>query len=130
MQNEKIMKIRIIFERYGLEAMLYDTPTGKDIYNSLPISGSVNTWGDEIYFSIPVDADLEPEASVVTDIGDLGFWPPMSAFCIFFGPTPASTDARPAAASEVNIFGKLGHAEPDKLRRIRSGESIRIEKVL
>ncbi len=51
--------------------------------------GAPETWGDEIYFAIPVSLKEDgPRATV--EVGDLGYWPPGRAFCIFFGPTPAS----------------------------------------
>jgi hypothetical protein len=122
------MRITIKLGSYEVRASLFDTPTGSALYNALPIESTANTWGDEIYFETPVHTGLESDARAETAVGDLAFWPPMSAFCIFFGPTPASIDDTPMAASEVNIVGKLDHPEPHSLRKIRAGESIRIAK--
>ncbi|MDX1283997.1 MAG: cyclophilin-like fold protein, partial [Draconibacterium sp.] len=83
---------QIIIETDNLEfvATLQETPTANAIYDALPLKGQAQTWGDEIYFSIHVHTDEEPDAKEEVEIGDLAFWPVGSAFCIFFGPTPVS----------------------------------------
>ena len=101
------MRIRITVGNVALEAVLNDTSTAAKIGEALPIRSSFNTWGDEIYFSIPVDAELDDSAQEVVEIGDLGYWPPGSAFCIFFGLTPVSEPGRIMPASAVNIVGKV-----------------------
>lgn len=101
------MKIRIRIGPLTMEADLYDTPTAQKIATALPISASFNTWGDEIYFPIPVTSELEEDAREVVDVGDLGYWPPGKAFCIFFGPTPMSRSGEIRPASAVNIIGKV-----------------------
>ncbi|UCD24515.1 MAG: hypothetical protein JSW51_00935 [Gemmatimonadota bacterium] len=90
-----------------LNAELNDTPTAKAIFDTLPIEASGNTWGEEIYFEIPVDSEEAPDATEHVAVGDLGYWPVGSAFCIFFGRTPASTDDEPRAASPVNPIGRV-----------------------
>lgn len=87
-------------------ARLNDTNTADQIWRALPLKARAKTWGDEIYFSIPVKVDLEDGVEMVSD-GALAYWPPGSAFCIFFGPTPMSvgTEIRPASA--VNVFGQV-----------------------
>ena len=79
------MKIKINIGKLSMDAELNDTPTAKKVADALPIKSSFNTWGDEIYFSIPVKADLEPSAKAVVELGDIGYWPQGSAFCIFLG---------------------------------------------
>jgi hypothetical protein len=101
------MRIRITVGEVALEADLNDTATAAKIGEALPIRTSFNTWGDEIYFSIPVDAELDDSAQEVVEIGDLGYWPPGSAFCIFFGLTPVSEPGRIMPASAVNVIGKV-----------------------
>lgn len=101
------MRIRITVGDVGLEAELNDTATAAKIGAALPIRTSFNTWGDEIYFSIPVDAELDDSAQEVVEIGDLAYWPPGSAFCIFFGLTPVSELGRIMPASAVNVVGKV-----------------------
>ncbi len=106
---------------------LLDTPTADAIWEALPIARTVNTWGHEYYFDIGVQADPEPDASDVVEVGDLAYWPPGLAFCVFFGRTPASQGNEVRAASPVNVVGRL-HAPPvDALRRVRTGTAIRID---
>ena len=101
------MRIRIQVGEVALEAELNDTATAAKIGEALPVRSSFNTWGDEIYFSIPVDAELDDSAQEVVEIGDLGYWPPGSAFCIFFGLTPVSEPGRIMPASAVNVIGRV-----------------------
>jgi hypothetical protein len=100
-------KITITAGDVSLSAELNDNPTARQIWDALPIEGRANVWGDEIYFEIPVRVGQEPDARAGVDVGELGYWPPGHAFCIFFGPTPASIDDRPRAASPVNILGRV-----------------------
>lgn len=110
------------------EAELNDTPTARRIWEELPVAGRANTWGDEIYFQIPVEMDEAPDARAEVDVGELGYWPTGEAFCIFFGRTPASTDERPRAASPVNVVGRvLGDAAA--FRRVPAGATVMLEKV-
>ena len=108
-----------------LEAELYNTKTAEAIWQALPFNGKVNTWGDEIYFSIPVKIDLESGQEIV-NIGDLGYWPPGNAFCIFFGQTPVSNKDGIRAASPVDIFGRVLD-DATVFKEIRDGEQIFIE---
>lgn len=120
--------IRITAGQTTVEAALGDGPTARRIWEALPIEGRASTWGDEIYFEIPLQAEQEPEARAEVEIGALGYWPVGSAFCIFFGRTPASTDERPRAYSPVNPLGRvLGDATV--LRAVRAGAPVRIERL-
>jgi hypothetical protein len=101
------MNIHIRIGTLSVEAELHNTPTGQKIAQTLPITASFNTWGDEIYFPIPVTAELEDSAREVVDLGDLGYWPPGKAFCIFFGQTPMSRPDEIRPASAVNVVGKV-----------------------
>ncbi|MBW1798001.1 MAG: hypothetical protein JRJ21_06270 [Deltaproteobacteria bacterium] len=101
------MDIRITVGHIALDAELNDTPTAKKIGEVLPLKTSFNTWGDEIYFAIPVEEDLDESAREEVEMGDLGYWPQGNAFCIFFGPTPMSTEGKIVPASAVNIIGKV-----------------------
>ena len=106
-------------------AELYNTKTAEAIWQALPFNGKVNTWGDEIYFSIPVKIDLEAGQEIV-NIGDLGYWPPGNAFCIFFGQTPVSNKDGIRAASAVDIFGRVLD-DATVFKEIKDGEQIVIE---
>ncbi|MFC1553737.1 cyclophilin-like fold protein [candidate division KSB1 bacterium] len=119
--------IKITAENITVNAELNNSPTAKAIVNALPIEGYVNTWGDEIYFEIPVDAGQESDARADVEVGELGFWPVGNAFCIFFGRTPASTDDKPRAASPVNIIGKVLD-DVSVLKSVPDGAKILIER--
>jgi hypothetical protein len=101
------MRIRIRIGDLSMEAELNATPTAQKVAEALPITTSFSTWGDEIYFAIPVHADLDDSAQEVVDIGDLGYWPTGKAFCIFFGQTPVSEPGQIRPASAVNIIGRV-----------------------
>ena len=108
-------------------AELNDSPTARLLWDALPLDGKANRWGDEIYFAIPVDADEEPHAVAGVEVGTIAFWPPGNAFCIFWGPTPASRGAQPMAASPVNVLGKI-HGDATQFGRVASGARVRLEK--
>ncbi len=103
-----------------------NTKTSEALWSALPIEGSANLWGDEIYFGIPVTVGLE-EAQQTVDVGDIGYWPPGKAFCIFFGPTPASKGKEPRAASPVNVFARIV-GDPLVFRKVKDGDKVRIER--
>ena len=93
--------IRITVEDLVFDGELNDSATAQRVCDALPIEGRVNRWGDEIYFGIPVTGDEGDEMRTVMAAGELAFWPPGNAFCIFWGPTPASQGDEPRAASDV-----------------------------
>ena len=109
-----------------MDAELNGTETARAIWDALPINASAGTWGDEIYFGIPVEAGLEDGQEVV-EIGDLGYWPPGNAFCIFFGRTPASRGNEVRPASAVTVIGRI-KGDPTALKQVRSGSPVTIER--
>ena len=119
--------IRITAGSVVVEAELNNTRTAKEIWDALPIEERISTWGDEIYFRIPVEGELESPKEVV-EIGDLGYWPPGSAFCLFFGLTPASQGEEIRAASEVTVIGKI-KGDSTILKKVSSGSSVIIQAV-
>lgn len=107
-------------------AVLGRSATADAIWNALPIRARANLWGDEVYFSIPVK--LAPEnPKAVVEMGDLGYWPPGSAFCVFFGPTPASSGDEIRPASPVNVFGRI-EGDPKVMAGVSSGAPIVVER--
>ena len=108
----------------SVDAHLNEGATAGAIWHALPISASGSTWGDEIYFRIPVDAEGQ-NLNEVVDFGDLAFWPPGNAFCIFFGPTPASRGDEIRAASGVEVVGRVT-GDPAQLRQVPSGATVTI----
>jgi hypothetical protein len=120
-------KITIAAGGVSLPAELNDSPTAGQVWDALPIEGTAAIWGDEIYFEIPVVAEQEEDARAEVEVGELGYWPVGHAFCIFFGPTPVSTDERPQAYSSVNVLGRvLGDAT--RFRAVKSGAAVRLER--
>jgi hypothetical protein len=123
-------KIKIITDITGcVEAELLEEKnpvTVNAIWKALPFNSRAQTWGDEIYFSIPVKLNEENAKSTV-EFGDIGYWPPGQGFCIFFGPTPISSKNEIRPANPVNVFGKLKN-DPTIFKKVKSGDSIRIEK--
>lgn len=107
-------------------AELNDTKTAEAIWSALPIEARASTWGDEIYFSIPVKLETERGQEVV-QMGELGYWAPGSAFCIFFGPTPVTRGNEIRPASEVTVFGKVD-GDPKQFKKVPSGAKITIER--
>ncbi|MEE9152550.1 MAG: cyclophilin-like fold protein [candidate division NC10 bacterium] len=108
------------------QGVLNDTSTANAVWEALPVTGKTNTWGDEIYFAIPVKEELEPTARETVEKGDLGYWPPGRAFCIFFGPTPASTGTEIRPASAVNIIGHI-EGDPAIFKKVKDGARIQID---
>jgi hypothetical protein len=120
-------KIKIKAGNVEAEAILNDSPTARNIWEALPIEAKANTWGEEIYFSIPVKAPLEKTAQELVEVGDLGYWPSGSAFCIFFGPTPMSQGQEIRAASAVNVIGRVS-GDPKVFKKVPSGAKVRLEQ--
>ena len=121
-------KIRILVSELKVEAELNEAKTAQLIWETLPIEGKANLWGEEIYFAIPVKTGLEQGAREVVLAGELGYWPTGHAFCIFFGPTPASRGEEIRAASAVNIIGKV-LSDPKVFLKVKEGSKIVLEKV-
>jgi hypothetical protein len=108
------------------EARLNDSKTARAIWDTLPIAARGETWGEEIYFDIGLTAPAETPREVV-DVGDLAYWPPGRAFCIFFGPTPVSRSGECRPASPVSVVGKVvGDARI--FDKVRAGSRVTIER--
>jgi hypothetical protein len=117
--------IRITAGPVALDAELNDSKSAAAIAAALPIEAKTETWGDEIYFDIGLALAGDSPQEVVA-LGDLGYWPPGQAFCIFFGPTPMSRGDEIRPASAVNVVGRVvGDARAFK--RVRAGSRVRIE---
>lgn len=122
------MQIILKIGNIKLNAELYNNKTAKEIQKILPIKAELDTWGDEIYFKIPMHVESDDSAKEVVEKGDLGFWPSGDCFCIFFGPTPGSKGNEIRPASAVNVFGKV-KGDTNILKSIKSGEQITISKI-
>jgi uncharacterized protein len=109
--------------RVRVLAELNDTSTARAVADALPIESETTRWGGEIYFSIPVQVEVEPGAREILEAGELACWPAGNVFCIFFGPTPASMGNEIRAASAVNVVGRVC-GNLDLLWRIPDGAAI------
>ena len=130
MKGEKLImanKIEVIIKNHNFKVKLNNSKTSQKILSILPVTSYLSTWGNEIYFSIPMEVELENGVETL-DIGTVAFWPPGNALCIFFGKTPASIGEKPQAASPVTIVGSV---EDKKslldLKKVKSGEKIEVK---
>jgi hypothetical protein len=121
-------KIKIISGSVEILAEVLNTPTADIIFNCLPIKSSANTWGDEIYFSAPVQVEHEPEAKDIIEPGEIAFWVEGSCIAIGFGPTPISQGNEIRLAAKTNIWA-ITKDNVKKLSSVNAGDTIRVEKV-
>ncbi|OGP53679.1 MAG: hypothetical protein A2Y65_00090 [Deltaproteobacteria bacterium RBG_13_52_11] len=119
--------IKICIGDSVVQGELNEGPTATLIWEALPIKGKANLWGDEIYFSTPVAAELDNTARDVVERGDLGYWPQGRALCIFFGPTPVSQGDEIRPASAVNLVGKI-KGGLQIFKEVQEGMTVRLEK--
>jgi hypothetical protein len=121
-------EIVIIAGNLRLEGYLSDTPTGRALAEALPLEGEAQRWGDEIYCSVPqVVQELDDAAAVAVQVGDIGYWPPGRALCLFFGLTPSSVPGEIRPASAVNLVGRLS-GDPCCLTGVSEGDTLRVER--
>jgi len=119
-------KIRILADRLQFEVALDDTPTAQALLEALPFESVAQTWGEEVYFEAPVNANLEPEARQTVEPGTVCFWVEGSALALPWGRTPISTDARPKLVSPCNVLGRiLGDAQ--RLAQVKPGDRVSVE---
>ena len=121
-------KLKMTIGTVSITAELFETPTADALYNSAPFSSSAQTWGDEVYFSTPVQADLEADAKAVVEAGELAFWVEGDSIAIGFGPTPISEGDEIRLAAPTNIWGRAVEDVRD-LRNVASGASITVETI-
>ena len=121
-------RIRITAGDVETTAVLNDSRTADLVWSALPIEASGSTWGDEIYFRTSIlSAEDEEEGEEVVELGDVAYWPPGQALCLFFGPTPASRGDEIRPASPVNVVGTL-EGDPTVLKAVPSGSPVRVER--
>lgn len=121
-------KLEIVAGSLRLTATLNASPSAAELEAILPLEGRANVWGDEIYFEIPLTLTEAADAQEIVAVGDIAYWPPGRAFCLFFGPTPVSTDDRPRAYSPVNLLGHLD-GDATALKQVGSGTSIHLRLI-
>lgn len=118
----------LIFESVGevrVELTGRNKKTAEALISAAPFESRVNLWGDEIYFRTPVKVAQEVGSEVV-ELGDVAYWPPGDALCVFFGPTPVSRPGEIRPASPVNVIGKV-KGDLEKLKKVKQGEKVRVE---
>lgn len=119
-------RIRIAWKGGEVTANLRDTPTVRQLLAVLPCEASANTWGEEVYFELPVKASPEPDAQQVVDPGAVCFWVQGSALALPFGSTPVSKGDECRLVTRCNVLGKI-EGDPRRLKKVKDGDSIRVE---
>jgi hypothetical protein len=110
-----------------VQAELNNTKTAKALLQILPVKATANTWGDEVYFDVPLTTEIEDGKQLV-EAGDVAYWPDGPSLCLFFGRTPASRGDEIRAASPVTVLGRIV-GDPKVLKAVRSGAEVTVEKV-
>jgi uncharacterized protein len=121
-------RIRFDFGTITLDAELFDTPTGRAIAAALPISSSALTWGEEVYFTVPVKVAREPQARAVVTPGEVAYWPDGPAIALGFGRTPISRGDETRLASPCNIFGKA-LSDVKVLAKVAAGSKVKVSAI-
>ncbi len=119
------MMIKIVTESTEALAELNNTKTASAAAEALPFESIAHRWGDEVYFEIPVELEIE-DGKEILEVGDIAYWPPGKSMCIFFGPTPSSRGNEVRAYSPVSVFGRVT-ADARVFRNVKDGERIRVE---
>jgi len=126
--EDRMARIRFDFGALSLDAELLDTPTARAVAAALPISSSVMTWGEEVYFDVPVSVKREGDARAVVTPGEIAYWPDGTAIAIGFGRTPISRGDETRLASPCNIWAKaLGDVKA--LGQIKAGTKVTVSAV-
>ena len=127
MQKRLEVRIKISWESGRLTAILNDTPTARLVWEALPHTASASTWGEEVYFELPVRAELEDDARQVVDPGTVCFWTGGNSLALPYGPTPASQGDECRLVTEVNVIGSI-EGDPRALSSVRDGIAIRVAR--
>ena len=120
-------RIKITAGDVVMSAELGGSETAQLLWDALPIQASVNIWGDEIYFGVGINAELDDDAEETVELGTVGYWPPGDALCLFFGPTPMSTGNEIRPASAVNMLGMI-EGDSTVLKAVSDGTVISVER--
>jgi len=122
------VKVRIAWTGGEVTADLRDSPTVKQLLAALPCEASVNTWGEEVYFELPIKASLEADARQVVEPGTVCFWVQGSSLAVPFGPTPVSKGDECRLVTRCNVLGRI-QGDARQLKKVKQGAAIRIELI-
>lgn len=122
------MRIQIVWKNGAATGVLNDTPTAKSVFDALPASASANTWGEEVYFDLPVSTELADDARQVVDPGTICYWVQGGTLALPFGPTPASQGDECRLVTEVNILGTI-EGDPRVLASIHDGDTLSVSAI-
>jgi len=121
-------RVRFAWQGGEVTAHLRDTPTANQLLAVLPCQAGANTWGEEVYFDVPLTAALEPDARQVVDPGTVCFWVQGSSLALPFGPTPASKGDECRLVTPCNVLGRI-EGDPRQLKTLKQGATVRVELV-
>lgn len=122
-----MIRIRIAWPGGELFAALAATPTARAVAAALPAKASANTWGEEVYFSLPAEVALEPDARAVVDPGAVCYWVQGGALALPYGPTPASRGSECRLVTKVNVLGRI-EGDARRLAAVRAGDAIEVTR--
>jgi len=128
---DKQMRIRVPSRKITaiIEFSNESPNTVKALIKALPIQSTLDRWGDEALFRVPIEVKLESNARVDVEVGEIGYWDVEPSICIFFGPTPVSTTEKPKAYSPVNVLGKIIDVDPRVFSIVEDGDKVIIENI-
>ena len=118
-------RIKISWPKGAASATLEDTPTARALAAALPVKAKAQTWGEEVYFEIPVAAKLEARAEQVVPPGTVCFWTEGSSLALPWGRTPVSEGDESRLVTRCNVLGAID-GDPRELASVRSGDSITV----
>ena len=120
-------RLKITLGSVEITAELFDTPTADAIYDSLPFTASASRWGEEVYFSTPVNVPRESDARAIVEAGELAFWVEGDSIAIGFGPTPISQGKEIRLAAPTNIWARAVE-DVRQLRAVPEGAASTVER--
>ncbi len=123
-----MVRIRFEFAGATLDAELMDTATAKAIGAALPISASVMTWGEEVYFPVPVKVAAEKNARAVVTPGEIAYWPDGCCIALGYGRTPISQGDETRLASPCNIFARALD-DVKTLAHVKASTQVKVKQI-